>query len=142
MPEEQYWNPLVPELTVARLETSLHFYCAAGFSVRFQRDDPPFAYLELGQAQIMLEQEHAEGWNIAPLDRPLGRGVNFQIEVSDVEATQTALVASGFPLFKEIMDTRYSVAEYTEEGQREFLIQDPDGYLLRFAQYLGSRDAT
>jgi hypothetical protein len=26
-------------------------------------------------------------------------------------------------------------------GQREFLLQDPDGYLLRFVQYLGERAA-
>ncbi len=24
-------------------------------------------------------------------------------------------------------------------GQREFLVQDPDGYLLRFTQYLGEK---
>jgi hypothetical protein len=41
--------------------------------VRFRRDDPPFAYLELGLAQIILEEEHADGWNIEPLDRPLGQ---------------------------------------------------------------------
>lgn len=142
MPEEQYWNALVPELTVRRIETSVRFYCAAGFSVRFQRDDPPFAYLELGQAQIMLEQQHEQGWNVAPLDRPLGRGINFQIEVPDADAIQSALVATGVTIFQEIKDTWYSVSPNMQEGQREFLVQDPDGYLLRFAQYLGSRGAT
>ncbi|HAT7741725.1 TPA: VOC family protein, partial [Vibrio vulnificus] len=24
-------------------------------------------------------------------------------------------------------------------GQKEFLVQDPDGYLLRFSQYLGEK---
>ena len=33
----------------------------------------------------------------------------------------------------------YQVSASDEEGQREFLIQDPDGYLLRFAEYLGRR---
>ena len=59
----------------------------------FQRTDPPFAYLELGQAQVMLEQQHAGGWNVEPLDRPLGRGINFQIEVVDVQSTAAALSA-------------------------------------------------
>ena len=27
-----------------------------------------------------------------------------------------------------------------EEGVKELLIQDPDGYLLRFQQYLGERE--
>ena len=74
MSEDPYWNPLVHELTVTDLERSQHFYCAAGFSVRFRRTDPPFAYLELGRAQLMLEQEHAEGWQVAPLERPLQKG--------------------------------------------------------------------
>jgi len=141
MPDDEHWSPLVPELTVKELDASLRFYEAAGFSVRFRRDDPPFAYLELGHAQLMLEAQHPGGWNIEPLDRPLGRGINFQIEVVDVRRTLAALVGSGVALFRELQETWYAVSETTEEGQREFLVQDPDGYLLRFAQSLGRRSA-
>jgi predicted enzyme related to lactoylglutathione lyase len=139
MQEEIYWNPLVPELTVHDLETSLRFYIAAGFSIRFRRDDPPFAYLELGQAQLMLEQQHANGWNVEPLDRPLGRGINFQIEVENADAVFNSISALGAPVFRECKSTWYAVSAEHEEGQREFLVQDPDGYLMRFAQYLGRR---
>lgn len=139
--EHQCWSPLVPELTVTDIECSLSFYVAAGFSVRFRRTDPAFAYLELGQAQLMLEQEHAEGWNVVPLDRPLGRGINFQVEVPDAETVLTALQSLGFQPFRGIKDTWYSVSVSQQEGQREFLVQDPDGYLMRFAQYLGRRNA-
>ena len=141
MQEEPYWNPLVPELTVADLEKSMPFYLAAGFSVRFQRSDPPFAYLELGQAQLMLEQAHPEGWNVGPLERPLGRGINFQIEVPSAAQVLSALQALGVPLFRDVQDNWYSVSALQQEGQRGFLVQDPDGYLLRFAQYLGQRTA-
>lgn len=141
MAQDEYWNPLVPELTVTNLERSLLFYRSAGFSVRFQRDEPPFAYLEMGQAQIMLEQQNPEGWNIEPLDRPLGRGVNFQIEVVDAESTLSSLRDLGFLPFRDMQDNWYAVSEQAEEGQREFLVQDPDGYLMRFAQYLGRRVA-
>lgn len=95
----------------------------------------------MGQAQIMLEQQNPEGWNIEPLDRPLGRGINFQLEVVDAELTLSSLRGIGFLPFREIQDNWYAVSEKTEEGQREFLVQDPDGYLLRFAQYLGRRVA-
>lgn len=139
MADDQYWNQLVPELTVADLESSLRFYLAAGFSVRFRREEPPFVYLELGSAQIMLEQEHLNGWNVEPLDRPLGRGINFQIEVPDAELVLAALQALGVQTFRGIEDTWYAVSAAQEDGQREFLVQDPDGYLLRFAQYLGRR---
>lgn len=105
MPDDEHWSPLVPGLTVKDLDASLRFYGAAGFSVRFRRDDPPFAYLELGHAQLMLEAQHPGGWNIEPLDRPLGRGINFQIEVVDVRRTLAALVGSGVALFRELQET-------------------------------------
>jgi catechol 2,3-dioxygenase-like lactoylglutathione lyase family enzyme len=136
---DEYWNPLVPELTVRDLDVSLRFYLRAGFRIRFKRDNPPFAYLELGQAQIMLEQEHAEGWNINPLDRPLGRGINLQIEVKDARETLESLAGYAAIVFRKMTDSWYRVSSDNEEGQREFLVQDPDGYLLRFSQYLGSR---
>jgi len=139
MSEESYWNALVPELTVTQLEASLSFYRAAGFSIRFRREDPPFAYLELGPAQIMLEQEHADGWHVASLERPLGRGINFQIEVENADAVAAALAAAGFVPYVAMKESWYAVDAHTEEGQREFLIQDPDGYLFRFAQPLGTR---
>lgn len=119
----------------------MRFYRAVGFGVRFRRDEPPFAYLELGQAQLMLEQEHAQGWNIEPLDRPLGRGVNFQIEVSDANRVLAALEWLGVRPLQGLKDSWYSVAEFQQEGQREVLVQDPDGYLIRFAQNLGRRNA-
>ena len=140
MNEAIYWNPLVPELTVTSLETSLHFYLATGFSVRFRRDAPPFAYLELGQAQLMLEQQHAHGWNIEPLDRPLGLGVNFQIEVPDVSVVLAAMERLGIQLYRDMSECWYKISSTQEEGQKEFLVQDPDGFLLRFTQYLGQRN--
>jgi catechol 2,3-dioxygenase-like lactoylglutathione lyase family enzyme len=131
---DEYWNPLVPELTVSDLEASLRFYGAAGFVVRFRRSGPPFAYLELGQAQIMLEEKHAGDWNIEPPQRPLGRGINFQVEVLDVQRTLAALTEIGFKPVRELREAWYRVSETREEGQREFLVHDPDGYLMRFAQ--------
>ena len=66
MADDEYWNPLVPELTVTDLEASLRFYRGAGFSVRFRREAPSFAYLELGRAQsesnvLLLELKKYEG---------------------------------------------------------------------------------
>jgi hypothetical protein len=141
MHQEQYWNSLVPEFTVFNLERSLQFYLSAGFDVRFRRETPPFAYIELGCAQIMLEEKHSGGWNIEPLDLPLGRGINFQIEVKDVEAIRNSLISEKFTLYRDIKDSWYAVTDTQLEGQREFLVQDPDGYLLRFAQYLGNRSS-
>lgn len=84
--KEPYWNRMVPELTVKDFPASLHFYTdVLGFSVMIRRTEPDFAYISLGEAQLMLEQYHQGGWNTAELARPLGRGVNFQIEVDDIK---------------------------------------------------------
>ncbi|WP_337010907.1 bleomycin resistance protein [Pantoea sp. AS142] len=134
--QKLYWNPMVPELTVTDFAASLHFYTVVlGFSVRIQRQQPDFAYLCHGEAQLMIEQCHVQGWNTAELDWPLGRGINFQIEVDDIEAVLTRLQQHAVPLYRTLRDNLYNTGE-TTACQRELLVQDPDGYLLRFSQYL------
>lgn len=62
---------------------------------------------------------------------PFGRGVNFSIEVNDIDKVYQQLIRSQYPLFREMMLNKYeSNGELIE--QKEFLVQDPDGYLLRF----------
>lgn len=134
--KDPYWNRMVPELTVTNFPASLYFYVdVLGFNIVIKRSDPDFAYVSLGEAQIMLEQYHAEGWNTSELVKPLGRGVNFQIEVDDIEQILARLLAHGISLYRALRDNHYSTGE-TIACQREFLVQDPDGYLLRFSQYI------
>jgi hypothetical protein len=71
---------MVPELTVTSVAASLLFHMRMGFAVRYQRSNPAFAYLTLGHAQLMIEENHETGWNVAPLERPYGRGDNLQTE--------------------------------------------------------------
>lgn len=134
--EKTYWNRMVPELTVTDLLASLHFYAdVLGFNIMIRRTNPDFAYISLGEAQLMLELYHGEGWNTAELVSPLGRGVNFQIEVDDIEQVLARVHAHGVSLYRDLRDNYYSTGE-TTACQREFLVQDPDGYLLRFSQYI------
>lgn len=133
---EPYWNRMVPELTVTDFTASLHFYTEVlGFQIMVRRSDPEFAYINLGEAQLMLEQFHAEGWNTAELVKPLGRGVNFQIEVDDIACMLARVRNHGVPLYRDLRENTYQIGE-TTACQREFLVQDPDGYLLRFCQFV------
>lgn len=50
-----------------------------------------------------------------------------------------ALARIGFTPFRDLAENWHRVSERTEEGQREFLVQDPDAYVMRFAQPLGRR---
>ena len=136
---EEYWNPMVPELSVSGFSKSLNFYCEIlGFKVRSQRKSPDFVYLEFERVQIMLEQIHDNAWVTGVLESPLGRGINFQIELSDIAPVYDRLQVAKIPLFREQKDTWYDIGD-SLSGQREFLVQDPDGYLLRFSQYLGEK---
>lgn len=139
--DELYWSPMVPELPVTDLACSLVFYTGLlGFSVRYRRDDPPFAYLEQQQVQLMLEQVHPAGWQVGALAPPFGRGINLQMELTDIQPLLERLQHADIALFRQPTEVWYRVEERLV-GQREFLLQDPDGYLLRFVQYLGERPA-
>lgn len=136
---ENYWNPMVPELSVSNFERSLAFYVdVLGFSIRIKRENPDFVYLEQEHVHMMLEQINDEGWITGELEAPLGRGVNFQIELSDLEPLVQRLQTHKVPLFRELKETWYDIGEKLS-GERELLLQDPDGYLLRFTQHLGEK---
>ena len=134
--KDPFWNRMVPELTVTDFPASLHFYVnVLGFNIMIKRKEPDFAYLNLGEAQLMLEQYHSDGWNTGEFTWPLGRGINFQIEVDDVEQILARVHAHGVTLYRDLHESHYSIGE-SSACQREFLVQDPDGYLLRFSQFI------
>ncbi|OPA85669.1 bleomycin resistance family protein [Pseudomonas fluorescens] len=134
-------NRLVPELMVTDLAQSLEFWVSfLGFDVAYQRLEEGFAYLYLAGAQVMLEQVDPEAnqWVTGALERPFGRGINLQIDVTAVQPIIQRLEQAGCPLFKACKDVWYRAGE-VEVGQREFLVQDPDGYLVRLVERLGER---
>ncbi|AOX45861.1 VOC family protein [Microbacterium sp. BH-3-3-3] len=132
---------LVPELLVADISRSLTFWCElCGFAVDYAREDEGFAYLSRGGAHVMLEQQGiGRDWITAPLDRPLGRGVNFQITVPDLGPILSSLREAGHPLFMDPEMKWYRIGDNEEAGVEQFLVTDPDGYLVRFQASLGRR---
>lgn len=135
------WAPLVPELNVRALERSLAFWRdLLGFRVVYGRPQEGFAFLELEGLQVMLERLDAESWRTGPLEPPFGRGINLQMEVSRLQPLLDRLAAAHWPLWHPPEERWYRVG-MVEHGQRQFLVQDPDGYLLRFCETLGERPA-
>ena len=139
-------QPLVPELSVVDLDRTLSFYCGIlGFEVLFDRPEDRFAYLSFHGSELMIEEDRLrEGissqWIIEPLDYPRGRGLNLSIACPDAETLVGRLNEGGFPIQKPLEDKWYRVKD-VYHGERNFLVQDPDGYLLRFAQDLGTKPA-
>jgi catechol 2,3-dioxygenase-like lactoylglutathione lyase family enzyme len=132
---------LVPELYCSDLDRSIRLYVdLLGFEVPFARPEERFAYLNREGAEIMLEQPTGRTFLAGELEHPYGRGVNFQIEVSDVASLYAAIRASPWPVFLQLEDKWYR-QDGLAFGDRQFVVQDPDGYLLRFFQDLGPRPA-
>jgi catechol 2,3-dioxygenase-like lactoylglutathione lyase family enzyme len=134
------WASLVPELLVTDYQKSFSFYVETlGFTVEFTREDQLFAYLSVEGAQLMIEERTgSEWWVTGEMDYPYGRGMNFQIEVDSIDPYVSRLTNDDYQLFEGIQEKWYQVDD-VEHGNREFLVQDPDGYLFRFMEHIGTR---
>lgn len=130
----------IPELSVTNLENSLNFYKTAGFKVEYDRPENKFAFISLGEIQFML-QEIADNdkWDVAPLSYPFGNGINFQLEVENLDEIYNSFKNSNYKITFDIEENWYRQDNKLLRN-KEFLIQDPDGYLLRFSEDLGKKE--
>ena len=124
------FNSLIPELSVSNINATLEFYKNLGFEVKYERKEDKFCFVQLEENQIMLEEINGN-WNTGELEYPFGRGINISMTISDVDAFYEKIKAKGFEIFRELKVNGYRVGDIVYED-KEFLIQDPDGYLLRF----------
>lgn len=131
---------MTPELICSDVRSSLAFYRMLGFRIVYDRPQERFAYLERDGAELMLEQPRSRDrlHPRAPLEHPYGRGVNLSVEVDDVDALYAAVLAAGHEPHLPLEDRWYDRAD-DAVGVRQFAVQDPDGYLLRMSQRLGTR---
>ncbi|MEN4806605.1 VOC family protein [Pantoea agglomerans] len=135
-------NALVPEFSVSDWLTSKNFYCnILGFKCLYERPEEGFCYLQLGEAELMIDQigqgrTFDEGHQ--PDSYPFGKGLNIQIRVPSVASLLDSLSQHGIRLYLPVEDRWYRVGA-EESGNRQFIVADPDGYLLRFYQNLGKR---
>ena len=125
------FNKMIPELSVFDIEQTKRFYNDLGFKIEYERPEEKFVFMSFQDSQFMFEQIHDNGWNIGELIYPLGRGINFSIAVDDIEGLYKLVKTLNLEIYRELNRSIYQV-NGTEETQTEFLIQDPNGYLLRF----------
>lgn len=126
------FNKLIPELSVSDIKKSKQFYLSLGFQIMYERTENRFCFLQYEENQIMIE-ENNNNWNTGELVYPYGRGINISMEVVDLDKIYQAVIVSKYPLFQDIKISEYKVQDKIF-FDKEFLIQDPDGYLLRFTQ--------
>ena len=131
--ERDFWPPTIPELLVTNFTKSLAFYTETlGFDILFTSGAADFAMLRLGRVQLLLEQLTEDVWLTGPMEQPYGRGINIEMEHPDPESLSINLVAKGIELYRLLFTVTRDLANGTRSRSVEFLVQDPDGYLLRF----------
>jgi catechol 2,3-dioxygenase-like lactoylglutathione lyase family enzyme len=123
-------NTLTPNLVVGDVERSIAFYRdVLGFALTAAVPDASpyvFASLRHGSVEVFVNARHAAVAEY-PLfgDRPIGGTLTLFIGVSDI--------ASAYQALKD----RVKVVMPFEKkwyGVTEFAFQDPDGYVITFAQ--------
>ena len=74
------------------------------------------------------------------MEYPRGQGINFSIGVPDVSNIVKLLEANNYPIRIPVRD-QWHRQNQIEHGEKQLWVMDPDGYLLRFIQGLGTRKA-
>jgi catechol 2,3-dioxygenase-like lactoylglutathione lyase family enzyme len=133
---------LIPELDVTDIAASIDFYALLGFRVQYERTEEGFACLACPGAELMLQAADGPGrrFRTAALERPFGRGVNFQLEVDDVDRAYRRVQDAGHRIEVALEERWYRVGA-SEVGNRQFVVADGDGYLIRPFTSFGAREA-
>lgn len=134
-------NPLVPELFCSNFDVSLAFYLGVlGFEVVQRRRTETHSYIALQGSQLMIVPRDP-AYEPAPMERPFGRGVNFQLLVNNVTDIHESVCAAGYKAFMPL-HTKWYWRTDRMDRRTQFGVLDPDGYFLRFSQVIGHRPVT
>ena len=135
------FSKLIPELCCKNLKKTLDFYKLLGFKVEYEREENRFAFISIDSAQFMFQElKEDDKWSVGELTYPFGNGINFQIEVDNVDEIYNRLKENNIEILFDMEENWYRMDDKLL-GNKEFLVQDPDGYLLRFSEDLGEREA-
>lgn len=134
------FNTTLPEFSVTNLAKSLEFYQTIGFKINYERKENKFAFISLGKIQFMLQEiTNNDKWNVGTLAYPFGNGINFQLDVTNLNSIYNSLKSHNYPIQFDIEENWYRQGDKLL-GSKEFLVQDPDGYLLRISEDLGIKN--
>lgn len=133
------WANLMAEMMVQDYARSFAFWTGPmGFAVAFTRPAQKLACLiHPDGAQIMIYERDGD-WETGAMEPPFGRGAVIQVYVSDVNRIAQAVQAADLPFYVALREKWRDWGDRLG-GQREFLVQDPDGYLIMVAQRIGER---
>ena len=132
---------LVPEMYCRDINVTKKFYTQVlHFKIKYERKEEAFVYFIKDGVELMFEQLKVENldsavsrrWLATDQQVPFGVGVNLQIGVVDVEGLfDHVKKVDPESVFMDIETKNYQCGDkmYT---QKQFIVKDPDGFLLRF----------
>lgn len=77
------------------------------------------------------ELSNNEKWNVGSLNYTFGNGINFQLEVDNLDEIYNNFKNSNYKITFDI-EENWHRQDNKLLSNKKFLIQDSDGYLLRF----------
>ena len=126
---------IVPELYCENIEVTKKFYVEVfGFDIKYERAEEEFVYFTLDGVDVMAEGLNGKGrrWLTGSMEKPFGRGINFQWDVHEIDALYLRIKTLAPASIYLEMETKGYQAGSTIAVQKQFVAQDPDGYLFRF----------
>ena len=65
---------MIPELTVSDINKTKEFYLnILGFKLEYEREADRFIFLSFEETQLMFEEMHENGWNVAEMSNTTTR---------------------------------------------------------------------
>jgi lactoylglutathione lyase len=125
------FQKLTPNLVVPNVEASLNFYCTVlGFQPGITVPDAPpyvFGSVASGSVEIFFNDQKTVAEDYPALGaKPIGGSLTLFIEVEGIEDLFQKVQQHGVKITMPMKDQFY--------GMREFAMQDPDGWIITFAE--------
>lgn len=126
---------LIPELYCSDITKTKKFYIEVfGFEIEYERVNEQFIYFTLDGVDIMVEEisKAERRWITGEMIKPFGRGINFQWDVTDIDKLYERVQSKAASSIYLKMETQSYQCDDALVMQKQFIVQDPDGYLFRF----------
>ena len=133
------WAMQMTEMMVSDFDAAFAFWTSVmGFVPAFVRPGQRLACVEHPDGAQLMFYERDGDWETGAMERPFGRGIVVQVYVTDAMAAADRVRAAGLAFY---VAPREKWRDWGDRlgGQREFLVQDPDGYLVMVAERIGER---
>ena len=125
------FKKLTPNLVVRDVAASMDFYrTVLGFETEFTvPEQPPYVFgaVHNGPVEIFFNDRKAVHEEYPALGaKPIGGSLTLYIEVEGIEATLATVQKSGAKIIMPLKEQFY--------GMREFACEDPEGWIITFAE--------